>query len=225
MGDMKANILNWNKEVLGSMDLPVKLFGTLPSNKGGVLSEVVRWQRAAKRAGTHKAKTRGEVRGGGKKPFRQKGTGNARQGSIRSPLNEAGGVTFGPRPKSWAYSLPHKVRALGLKQALSYLHHKEHVFIVEDMHSVEGKTKELSTRLKKMGISKALLVDTKGDVLFKRALRNLPFFKFLPVKALNVYDLLKYHCLVISKQSMEELVSSLSSVSNNKQTGLQKERG
>ena len=202
---MKADILNWNKETTGQVELSPELFGC--EVKPALLAAVVRWQRAGRRAGTHKAKTRGEVSGGGKKPFRQKGTGNARQGSIRSPLNEGGGVVFGPRPKSWAYALPSRVRKAGLWQALSFLRANNKMFIVENLRSPKGKTKELSQRLKKLGLSKALLVDKNVDPLFQRACRNLKSFQTLKAEALNVYDLLKYNCLVISQEGITFLSS------------------
>ncbi len=198
----QAVLLNWKKEKVSDMDLP--LVFCEKEMKTGLINEVIRWQRACARQGTHKAKTRGEVSGGGKKPFRQKGTGNARQGSIRSPLNRAGGVTFGPKPRSYKYKLPSKIRKQALKQALSYLWREKKVFFVQDMKSPQGKTKELYSRLKSFGLKKALLVDCRqsADPLFKRAVVNLKSFQFLPVEALNVYDLLKQGCLVMSEKSV-----------------------
>ena len=149
--------------------------------------------------------------GGGKKPFRQKGTGNARQGSIRSPLNRTGGVTFGPKPRSYKYTLPSKIKKTALKQTLSWLVKEKKVFFLEDMKSPEGKTKELYERLKNFGLKKALLVDQDVDPLFKRACANLKSFQVLPVKGLNVYDLLKYGQLMISKNSVAFLVEKYKS--------------
>ncbi len=197
---VKAKLLNWKKETVGELELPESIFMQEVSLHN--IHEIIRWQRASRRQGTHKAKTRGEVRGGGKKPFRQKGTGNARQGSIRSPLNEAGGVTFGPRPRKYNYSLPKKVKASGLKQALSHLWKEKRIFVVEDMKSEEGKTKELSERLKLFGLGKALLVDQEAEFLFQRACKNLRSFQFLPVKALNAFDLLRYGHLVMSQRGV-----------------------
>ena len=197
---IKADVRNWKKEVVGSVHLSPEWFEQ-PFNMY-LINEVVRMQRAARRHGTHKAKTRGEVSGGGKKPFRQKGTGNARQGSIRSPLNVAGGKTFGPRVRKYHYSLPARVRKMGVKQALSYLWKQKQITVVENMVSPDGKTKAVSGCLKTLGLKSALLVDVTGDTLFKRAVRNLPSFRFLPVQALNVYDVLKYSAMVISKESI-----------------------
>ncbi len=197
---INATICNWKKETVGNVNLPSEWFEQELNMH--LVNEVVRSQRAARRSGTHKAKTRGEVSGGGKKPFRQKGTGNARQGSIRSPLNVAGGKTFGPRPRKYAYALPAKMRQKGLKQALSYLWKQNKIFIMENMQSSSGKTKELALQLKNLGLQKALLVDVEGNALFKRACANLSSFQFLPAKALNVYDVLRYQYLVISKESI-----------------------
>ncbi len=202
---MEINLLNWKKETVGNVLLADEVFCqklSLP-----LINEVVRWQRASRRSGTHQAKTRGEVRGGGKKPFRQKGTGNARQGSIRSSLNVGGGVTFGPRPRSYKYSLPSRLHKIGLSHTLSYLYEQKKIFVIDDMRSQTGKTKELAQRLKTLGIQKAILADTEKDSLLLRACANLKFFQFLPVYALNVYDLLKYDCLVISKKGIEFLSS------------------
>ena len=204
MSVLKAKLLNWKKEKVADLELPPSLFHQ--EIRWELINEVVRWQRACARQGTHKAKTRADVSGGGKKPFRQKGTGNARQGSIRSPLNRGGGVTFGPKPRSYKYVLPAKIRKTALRQTLSWLWNEKRVFFMEDMNSPEGKTKELSNRLKNFGLKKALLVDQDGDPLFKRACANLKSFQFLPVEGLNVYDLLKYDHLVMSKKSVSFLI-------------------
>ena len=201
---MKVDVVNWKKEKVSNLSLPKDLFAQ--ELNPYLINEVVRWQRACARQGTHKAKTRADVRGGGKKPFRQKGTGNARQGSIRSPLNRGGGVTFGPQPRKYKYALPANMKKAALKQTLSWLLKEKKVFFLEDMKSQEGKTKELSLRLKNFGVKKALLVDQNIDPLFKRACANLKFFQALPVEGLNVYDLLKYGQLMMSKESVSFLV-------------------
>ncbi len=201
---MKAEILNWKKEKVAEQDLPRGFFQQ--KVQSGLINEVVRWQRAGRRQGTHKAKTRGDVRGGGKKPFRQKGTGNARQGSIRSPLNRGGGVTFGPKPRDYAYALPKRMRQEAFWQALSHLWENKKIVVLEDMHSPEGKTKELYQRLKVFGYKKALLVDKAIDPLFKRAGNNLKFFPLLPVQGLNVYDMLRYGHLMMSQEALSFLM-------------------
>lgn len=197
-----TNVLNWKKEKIGQVDLPAEIFEAEVKNE--VLYDVVRWQLASKRQGTHATKTKGLVSGGGKKPFKQKGTGNARQGSSRSPLMPGGGTIFGPQPRSYAYVLPKKVRRLGLRMALSHLNKEGKLFVVDSMKS-EGKTAELFKRLKSFGLEKAVLVDSQVDDLFQRAARNLDSFKYFPVEGVNVFDLLKYDAAVITKDSVAKI--------------------
>ncbi len=196
----KVDVLNWDRKKVGEVELSPVVFEA-PVRKD-VLHSVVRWQMAARRAGTHSTKTRSEVRGGGKKPFKQKGTGNARQGSTRSPLNPGGAVLFGPSPRSYVHSLPKKVRQLGLKSALSHLLKEGRLFVIENLQSENGKTKDLSSKLKKFGLEKAVLVDAGVNETFKRASNNLPRFKYYGVDGINVYDLLKYDNAVITKECL-----------------------
>ena len=200
----KVEILNWQKEKIAEWDLPAGFFQQ--KVKVPLINEVVRWQRAKRRQGTHQAKTRADVRGGGKKPFRQKGTGNARQGSIRSPLNRGGGVTFGPKPRDYTYPLPKKIRQKALWQALSHLWESKKIVVLEDMKSPEGKTKELYQRLKVFGYKKTLLVDQELDPLFKRAGGNLKSVQLVPVTGLNVYDMLKYGHIMMSQKALTFLM-------------------
>lgn len=198
-----VNVVNWKKEKVGTVDLDADVFAV--EVKKDLLQTVVHWQLASRRAGTHMTKTRAMVSGGGKKPFKQKGTGNARQGSNRSPLMPGGAKLFGPMPKSYEYALPKKMRKLGLKMALSYLAKEGRLFVVSDMKS-EGKTGELSKRLKTFGLTKGLLVDAAVDAKFKRATGNLPTFKYQPAEGLNVFDLLKYDHAVLTKESVAKIV-------------------
>jgi large subunit ribosomal protein L4 len=202
-----SNVLNWKKEKVGTVELASDVFET-PVKKE-VLHEVVNWQLAKRRQGTHMVKTRSLVSGGGKKPFKQKGTGNARQGSTRSPLMPGGAKLFGPVPRSYEYALPKKVRKLGLKMALSHLNKEGKLFIVEDMKS-EGKTGELAKRLAAFGLTKAVLIDAKTDDKFKRAANNLQKFKYFGVEGMNVFDLLKYDAAVITKESLAQIVDRCS---------------
>ena len=146
----QAEVLNWEGKKVSEITIKEPLF-TEKLNKA-LLQEVVVWQLARKRQGDHKAKTRAEVSGGGKKPFRQKGTGSARQGSIRSPLLKGGGVAHGPKKRSYDWALPKKIRQQALRNAMSYLFQENKLIFVEDMKSTNGKTKELSSRFKKMGL-------------------------------------------------------------------------
>ena len=198
-----VNVINWKKEKVGTIDLTSDVFET-PVRKD-ILHEVVQWQLAKRRSGTHMVKTRSLVSGGGKKPFKQKGTGNARQGSTRSPLMPGGAKLFGPVPRSYEYALPKKVRKLGMKMALSHLHSEGKLFIVDSMTS-EGKTSELAKRLKAFGLTKALMMDAATDLKFKRAAGNLPKFKYFGVEGMNVFDMLKYDALIITKASVAQIV-------------------
>lgn len=202
-----VNVLNWKKEKVGSVELASDVFET-PVKKE-VLHTVVQWQLASRRQGTHMTKTKGLVSGGGKKPFKQKGTGGARQGSTRSILMPGGGTAFGPQPRSYAFVLPKKVRRLGLSMALSHLQAAGKLFVVDSMQS-EGKTAELSKRLKAFGLTKAVLIDASVDDKFNRASKNLPSFKYFPVEGLNVFDLLKYDAAVITKESVAKIVDRCS---------------
>jgi len=202
----KVSVYSWDKKEAGEVELPKDIFEQ-PLRKD-ILHAVVRWQLACRRQGTHSTKTKGLVRGGGKKPFKQKGTGNARQGSSRSPLMPGGGATFGPTPRDYSYTLPKKTRQAGLKVALSYLLKNEKLWIVKDMVS-DGKTAELNKRLTKFGLKKALLVDAKEEVMFKRASRNLKNYRYVSADGINVYDLLRYDGAVLTQSSVEKLISRI----------------
>lgn len=199
-----VDVLSWDKKKVGTVDLDASVFDV--KVKKEILQTVVRWQLACRRQGTHKAKTRGEVSGGGKKPFKQKGTGNARQGSIRSPLMPGGGITFGPEPRDYSYVLPKKVKRLGLRTALSQLKKEGKLFVVDSMTSTDGKTKDIAQKLKNFGLAKAILIDGKADEKFGRAARNLAKFRYMGVEGMNVYDLLKYDNVIISKGSIPAIV-------------------
>lgn len=202
-----VNILNWKKEKIGQVELSADVFEV--EVKNDVLHSVVKWQLAARRQGNAATKTKGMVSGGGKKPFKQKGTGNARQGSTRSPLMPGGGTIFGPVPRSYAYVLPKKTRKVALKMALSHLFKEGKLTVVDSMSS-EGKTGELSKRLKTFGVNKAVLVDASTNENFNRAARNLQNYKYFPVEGLNVFDLLKFDHAVITKGSIQKIVDRCS---------------
>lgn len=202
-----VNILNWKKEKVGQIELSAEIFEA--EVKNDVLHSVVRWQLASRRQGNAMTKTKGMVSGGGKKPFKQKGTGNARQGSTRSPLMPGGGTIFGPVPRSYAYALPKKTRRVGLKMALSYLFKEGKLTIVESMSS-EGKSNELNKRLKLFGIGKAVLIDLASDDKFSRAAKNLQNYKYFPVEGMNVFDLLKFDHAVITKSSIQKIIDRCS---------------
>ncbi len=196
-------IYNWEKKKTGDIELPENVFGQ-PVRKD-ILHTVVRWQLACRRQGTVMTKTKGLVSGGGKKPFKQKGTGSARQGSTRSPLMPGGGTAFGPQPRDYSYSLPKKVRQAGLRSALSMLLKEGRLFVIDDMKT-DGKTKQLAASLKSFGVSKAVLLDGVEDEMTSRAARNLVRFRYYGTDGLNVYDRLKYDTALISKSSIEKIV-------------------
>ena len=135
-----VNVLDWKKSKVGTVDLPDEVFNV--PWRADIVQAIVRWQLASRRQGTHMTKTRAFVRGGGKKPYKQKGTGNARRGSTRSPLIRGGAILFGPQPKSYAYVLPKKFKKNGLKVVLSRLLKDGKLVVVDTMASGKGKTKE-----------------------------------------------------------------------------------
>jgi len=203
----KVEVLNLDNKKVGDVDLNADIFER--AVRKDILQTVVKWQLAKRRQGTHKAKTRSDVSGGGIKPYKQKGTGNARRGSSRSPLIRGGGVLFGPTPRDYSFALPKKIRKAAVKYALSYLHSQGRVKVVEALDSAEGKTKALSKQLGNMGLKKSVLIcDTLNDN-FERASRNIPKFVYQPVEGVNVYDLLKYDSVVFEKSSLAKLEERL----------------
>ena len=151
-------------------------------------------------------KTKGLVSGGGKKPFKQKGTGNARQGSSRSPLMPGGGTAFGPQPRDYSYTLPKKVRQLGLRSALSLLFKEGRLQVVDSVPE-DGKTKTLASKIKGFGITKAVILTGDASGMMARASRNLPKVRYYGVEGLNVYDLLKYDYAFITPDSLKKIVA------------------
>ena len=198
---MKVKVLNWEGKNISEVEIRPSLFTEKPDKS--LLQEVVRWQLARKRGGNHKVKTRAEVSGGGKKPFRQKKLGRARQGSIRSPLLKGGGVVHGPKKRTYDWALSKRVRKEALRQSLSYVFQSKSLFFVENMQFETGKTKELNSRLEKMGWDRALLVDETCHQGFFRACRNLKDFKFLEAMGLNVYDVLKFKTVIFTPSLLE----------------------
>lgn len=201
------DVVNWKKEKVGKVELDPKIFGREVSKD--LLHEVVRWQLASRRQGTHMTKTKGLVSGGGKKPFKQKGTGGARQGSSRSILMPGGGTAFGPQPRSYAYALPKKMRKLALSVALSYLVKEGKFTVVNEIDST-GKTKDMYTKLTGLGLKKAFVVDVDSNEDASRASRNLAKFKYTSVAGLNVFDLLKYDNVVLSQNAIEKVAARCS---------------
>ena len=198
---MQIDILNIEGKKVGQAQLDDAVFGA--EVKEHLLWEVVNAQRAARRAGTHSTLTREHVRGGGKKPYKQKGTGNARQGSIRSPNYVGGGKVFGPHPRDYSYTVPKKVRRAALAAALS-LRAKEKMLVILDRLPLEApKTKRLAGILKALGVHSAVVVDGKDNVNLSKSARNLAAAKYLPPEGLNVYDVLDHPGLVITAEAIK----------------------
>lgn len=181
--------------------IPVKL---------SVLHEVVRSQLAAKREGTAASKTRGMVSGSTRKLFRQKGTGNARAGSVKSPLRKGGGIIFGPSPRSYAYKVPKKVRRLALKMALSTKMGDNRLFVIDDFNLEAIKTKALAEILKVMNLQDLLIVSDAEDCNLELSSRNVPDVKVIKTMGLNVYDILKYKNLLLVESTIKNIEGRLS---------------
>lgn len=205
---IKAKIVDLDNKPAGEIDLPESVFG-LPS-RPDILARVVNWQLAKRRAGTASTKGVSEVQGTTKKPYRQKGTGNARQGSLRAPQFRKGGVVHGPVVRDHGYSLNKKVRRLGLISALS-MKAAEGKLVVLDAASVpaEAKTGQVAAKLKALGWSSALVVDAATDENFARVVRNLPKVQVLPSVGANVYDILNHDVLAVTRAGVEALKERL----------------
>ncbi|RMF12676.1 MAG: 50S ribosomal protein L4 [Alphaproteobacteria bacterium] len=205
---MKTDVLTLDAKKAGSIELDEGIFG-LPE-RADILQRVVVWQLAKRRAGTQKVKGRSEVSGTTKKWGRQKGGGTARHGNRKANIFRGGGKAHGPRPRSYEQGLPKKVRRLGLKTALSAKQADGNLIVVDDLAIKEPKTKVLSEKLAKLGLTSALFVDGAAvNENFKRAVVNLPNLDVLPVQGANVYDILRREKLVLTKAAVESLVERL----------------
>jgi large subunit ribosomal protein L4 len=202
-----VDVFSTGNEKVGSKELPDLVFGA--EVKEHLFHTIVRYQLAKRRAGTHATKSRARVAGGGKKPYKQKGTGRARQGTRRAPHYTGGGVVFGPHPRSHAFDLPKKVRKAALRSALSRRVEESEV-IVFDAFVLDGiKTKGFVQVLDRFGASDLLLVlDEKDEVVLKSS-RNVPGVTVLPVDGLNVYDILKHRKLAMTSAAVDRIVERL----------------
>jgi large subunit ribosomal protein L4 len=199
---MQIEITTLDKASAGNAELPDELFGARP--RPDIMARVVHWQLAKRRAGTHSTKGLSEVQGTTKKPYRQKGTGNARQGSLRAPQFRGGGVVHGPVPHSHEYSLNKKVRRLGLISALSQKQADGKLVVLDSIAGV-AKTAELAKKFKALGWRSALIVDGAVDDQFLLASRNIPGIDVLPTVGANVYDILRHDVLAITTAGVEGL--------------------
>ena len=206
---MKVDVITLDNKVQGQVELPKEIFGITP--RKDILFRVVNWQLAKRRAGTHSTKVISEVSGTTKKPFSQKGTGRARQGSLRSPQMRGGATIFGPVVREHGFSLLKKVRALGLKMALSSKLEDKKLVVIDTEKCATPKTKDLKTKINVLGWKKPLFIG--GEVLdgnFVLALKNIINTDALPSQGANVYDILKHDTLVLTKDAVEKLTKRLS---------------
>ncbi|WP_408836130.1 50S ribosomal protein L4, partial [Acidomonas methanolica] len=191
----------------GSVTLPEEIFAVEP--RADIMARVVHWQLAKRRAGTHAVKGMGQVSGTTKKPYKQKGTGSARQGSLRAPQFRTGGVVHGPVVRDHGYDLPKKVRRLGLISALSQKAKAGKLVVIETAAGV-SRTRDAAAKLRALGWSSALIVDGQVDVAFGRAVRNIAKIDVLPTIGANVYDILNHDVLVLTRAGLEGLKERLS---------------
>ena len=204
---MKATVRTLDNKEVGDIELSEDVFG-LPV-RPDILARVVNWQLAKRRAGTHKTKGISDISGTTKKPYRQKGTGRARQGSLRSPQFRGGAVIFGPVVRSHEFGLQKKVRRLGLKTALSAKQAEGKLVVVDEARLDEAKTKALRARFAALGWGSVLIIDGAVNENFARAARNLPKVDVLPEQGANVYDILRRDTLVLTRAAVERLEARL----------------
>ena len=203
----KVKVYNIKGDEVSSVDLPDDLFAN--DRYDHLLHEVVRYSQAARRQGTHKTKTRAEVRGGGRTIYRQKGTGRARHGGSRAPQFRGGGVVFGPQPRSYAFKLNKKARRGALKSAMTRRASGERVVVFDSLDLGGIKTKPVAELLEKLGISSALFFLPENDTQVERSARNIPYIKVLSQEGINVEDVLRHEHLVLTTATVEKLQERL----------------
>jgi len=203
-----VDVLNSAGEKVSEAQLSEEIFN-IPI-KTSVLHQVVRSQLVAKREGTAAVKTRGMVKGSTKKLFRQKGTGNARAGSVKSPLRKGGGVIFGPSQRSYAIKVPKKVKKLALKMALSSKAEDKNIFVIDDFKLEAIKTKEFASVLNSLNLTDILIVSDAEDTNLDMSSRNIPDVKVIKTEGLNVYDILKYQNLLLVESTIKNIEGRLS---------------
>ena len=195
-----VDVINKHGEKVSKVELSDKLFNV--SVKKSVLHEVVTMQLAARRSGTAAVKRRSDIRGSRRKLFRQKGTGRARRGDIKSPLLRGGGVVFGPEPRSYAAKVPKRVKKLALKMALSSKFQDENLVVLDDFRLEQIKTKTFLEIISRLNLGSSLIVTHTKNEILERSSRNVPGVKVLRSEGLNVYDILKYEALVLLEPSI-----------------------
>ena len=199
----KIVVYDMNRKQVSERDLVEEVFNT--DVKEYLLHDMVRYQLAARRQGTAKTKGRSEVRGGGKKPYRQKGTGNARQGTTTAPNHVGGGVVFGPTPRDYKFKLNRKVKQSALRSALSARYKEECMTVVNGLDLEQISTKGFAEVLDRFELKKALIVVDGENTNLELSARNLPFVKVLRAEGVNVYDILKYPNLVMTEAAIDQI--------------------
>jgi large subunit ribosomal protein L4 len=202
-----VDLFNSARQKVGTVDLDDRVFAA--DVKEHLFHMVVRYQLAARRQGTHATKRRAEVSGGGRKPWKQKGTGRARQGSTRAPHWRGGGVVFGPQPRSHAFSLNKKVRRAALRGALSRRVGENGLVVVDSVNLEEAKTRHFAQFMKTFGFESLLVVVPSEDTTLTRAARNIPGVTVLPVAGLNVYDVLRHRNIALTAPAIAPIVERL----------------
>ena len=205
---MKCSVKTLDNKAAGEIELDKSVFG-LPQRED-ILHAMVRYQLNKRRAGTHQTKGISDISGTGKKPFRQKGTGHARAGSLRTPIHRGGATVFGPQSRSHATDLPKKVRKLALKTALSVKAANDKLIILDDAKAKDHKTKPMAAALKALGVDNAVIVcGEEVDTNFERATGNIPCVDVLSSTGANVYDILRRDTLVLTKDAVAQLTERL----------------
>jgi large subunit ribosomal protein L4 len=205
----KADVVNIQGEKVGEVELNDAIWAT--DVKPYLIHDVVVMQLNNRRRGTAKTKTRGEVRGGGKKPWRQKGTGRARAGSTTSPVWVGGGTVFGPRPKEYHMSLPKKVRRAALRSALTVRNQGAALKVLDKLELPSISTKSFAGIMKTLNLSKPLVVVQGKDEILEKSARNIPYTKVLRTEGLNVYDVMRHEQLMVTVDALKKIEEALSS--------------
>ena len=203
----KIDILNIRRQKVSELEVDDRLLRQ--ADKPHLIYDVVRMQLASRRRGTASTKERSFISGGGKKPWRQKGTGRARVGSTRSPLWRGGGTVFGPHPRHYSYRLPKKVRQAALRSALSAKLREEKFLVLDNFDLGEIRTKKFVEVLKQLGIASALIVIEGHNDILEKSARNVPWVQVTPCEGLNVHDILRFEHVIFLRSSLEKLERTL----------------
>lgn len=202
------DVFNLDKQKVSTIDLADDVFAGEVNEH--LFYEVIKSQLASRRAGTHAVKNRSLVSGGGRKPYKQKGTGRARQGSIRASHWVGGGKAMGPKPRDYSYDVPKQVRRGALRSALSLRAKEQKLFILDSFVLGETKTKKALAALEKLGIENALIVDASENQNLAKSVRNLDNYTFLPPEGLNLFDVLRHHAIVLTVPTAKSIEARLS---------------